>query len=84
MKTCQLMLYRELITIHSQNHTEHMNTLCRQREVFSAKTGDAYSDHWALMGQLQGIVFCEIIECGFSKPDVLIFKPKVLLLYGVL
>ena len=28
MKTSQLMLYREIITVCSQIHTKHINTLC--------------------------------------------------------
>jgi hypothetical protein len=34
------------------------------------------TDHWALKVLIQGIVFCEIMGCVASKPDVLTFKPK--------
>jgi len=30
-KTCQLMLYREIIAVCSQIHTKHINTLCGQK-----------------------------------------------------
>jgi len=56
-------------------------TTCKD---FNSKTDGPYSDHWALKGLIRSMVFCEIIECGFSKPDVLTFKPKVLLLNGVM
>jgi hypothetical protein len=29
-KTCQLMMYREMIAVCSQIHTKHINTLCGQ------------------------------------------------------
>jgi len=39
-KTSQLMLYREIIAVCSQIHTEHMNTLCGQNaELLNVKLG---------------------------------------------
>jgi hypothetical protein len=33
-KTSQLMLYREIITVCSEIHTKHINTLCEQKAEF--------------------------------------------------
>ena len=44
------MLYREIITVCSEIHTKHINTLCGQNvDLFkSLKRGGKYSNHWAL------------------------------------
>jgi len=43
------MLYREIITVCSQIHTKHINTLCGQNgEFVSVKPGGIYSDHCAV------------------------------------
>ena len=34
IKTIQLMLYREIISVYSQIHTKHINTLCGQNVDF--------------------------------------------------
>jgi hypothetical protein len=48
-KICQLMMYKEIITICSQIHTRHTNTLCGQDvELLDVKPGSTYSDHWVL------------------------------------
>jgi len=40
IKTSQLMLYREIIAVCSQIHTEHTNTLCGQNlEYFNVESG---------------------------------------------
>jgi len=45
------MLYREIIDVCSQIHTEHINTLCGQNaELLTFTPGGTYSDHWALEG----------------------------------
>jgi len=45
------MLYREIIAVCSQIHTEHINTLCGQNvELLNVKLGCTYSDHWATEG----------------------------------
>jgi hypothetical protein len=50
-KTSQLMLYREIIAVCSQIHTNRMNTLRGQNvELSSVKPGGTYSEHWALKG----------------------------------
>ena len=46
-----LMLYREIIAVCSQIHTEHINTLCGQNvEFVNVKPLGTYSKHWALNG----------------------------------
>jgi len=51
IKTSQLMLYREIIAVCSQIHTEHINTVCGQNvEFVNVIAGGIYSDHWALEG----------------------------------
>ena len=43
------MLYREIIAVCSQIHTEHINTLCGQNVgLLHVKAGGTYSDRWAL------------------------------------
>ena len=45
------MLYREIITVCSQIHTKHMNTLCGQNvELLNVKPVVAYSNQQALKG----------------------------------
>jgi hypothetical protein len=40
------MLYREIIAVCSQIHTQHINTLCEQKtELLNVKPGGKYSDH---------------------------------------
>jgi len=46
------MLYREIISVCSEIHTKHINTLCGQNvELLNVKPGGTYSDRWALMFQ---------------------------------
>ena len=46
IKTCQLILYREIIAVCSDIHTKHINTLCGQNTEFvNVKAGGTYSDH---------------------------------------
>jgi len=43
------MLYREIIAVCSQIHTEPIKTLCRQNvAIVNVKTGGTYSDHCAV------------------------------------
>jgi len=44
------MLYREIIAVCSEIHTEHMNTLCGQNVELLNVTGGTYSDHWGFRG----------------------------------
>jgi hypothetical protein len=45
------MLYREIIAVCSEIHTQHINTLCGQNvEFFNVTAVGTYSDHWALEG----------------------------------
>jgi hypothetical protein len=56
IKTSQLMLYREIITVCSEIHTKHINALSRQNTEFVNFTaGGTYSDHWALEGLMSVI-----------------------------
>ena len=51
IKTSQLMLYREIISVCSKIHTKHINTLSGQNvEFLNVTAGGTYSDHWALEG----------------------------------
>jgi hypothetical protein len=43
------MLYSEIITVSSEIHTKHINTLCGQKvEHLNVKPGGTYSNHWVL------------------------------------
>jgi hypothetical protein len=47
------MLYRGIISVYSEIHTKHINTLCGQNvEFLSVNPGGTYSNHWALKGLL--------------------------------
>jgi len=44
------MLYSEIITVCSEIHTKHINTLCEQNvELLNVKSGGTYSDHWVFL-----------------------------------
>jgi hypothetical protein len=46
-----LTLFREIITVYSENHKKHMNTLCVQNaELLKVKTGGTYSYHCTVKG----------------------------------
>jgi len=48
------MLYKEIIIICSEIHTKHINTLCGQNvELLNINHGGAYSNHWALKGEMK-------------------------------
>jgi len=43
------MLYREIMAVCSEIHTEHTNTVCGQNaELLNVKPGGTYNDHWAV------------------------------------
>jgi len=45
------MLYREIIAVCSQIHTEHINALCGKNvELLNVKPGGTYSDHCSTKG----------------------------------
>jgi len=49
IQTSKLMLYREIIAVCSEIHTEHINILCGPNiELLSAKPGGTYSDQWTV------------------------------------
>jgi hypothetical protein len=50
-KTNQLLLRRERVAVHCENHTERENVLCGHNAEFQyVKTGGKYSNNWALRG----------------------------------
>jgi hypothetical protein len=54
------MLFREIIAVYCENHTEHMNILCKQNtEFFNAKPGGPYSGRCALK-DIQNLVFWDV------------------------
>jgi RecB family endonuclease NucS len=56
IKSSQLMLYREIIALCSQIHTERINTLCGENvEFLNVKPGGTYSNHLALRGSISVI-----------------------------
>ena len=45
------MLYREIISVCSEIHTKHINTLCGQNvELLNVKPSGTYINHWAVQG----------------------------------
>jgi hypothetical protein len=62
------MLYREIIAVCSEIHTEHINALCGQNvEFVNVKPGGTYSNHWDL--GVNGVMFTVVIKCfASSKP----------------
>jgi hypothetical protein len=50
------MLYSEIITVCSQIHTKHINTLYWQNVQFlNVESGGMYSNHWVLKGFVKQI-----------------------------
>jgi hypothetical protein len=62
IKSNQLLWYRLVIPVCSENHTEHINTLWEQNVEFinDKLGGTVHSDHWALKG-LAGE--CRYVNC---------------------
>jgi hypothetical protein len=57
------MLYREIIVVCSEIHTEHINTLCGQNVGFvNVKPGGTQSNNWALKGEQQYVPSCLLFE----------------------
>jgi hypothetical protein len=47
----RLMVFGETVAVYCENHTEHINTFCRQNaEIWYIKAGGTYSNCWALKG----------------------------------
>jgi hypothetical protein len=45
------MLFGETVAVYSENHMEHIDTLCGENaEFYCVKLGGAYSAHLALKG----------------------------------
>jgi len=52
------MLYRDIIAVCSEIHTQHINTLCGlNAEFFNFKSDNTYSDYWAFKSYKHSIVF---------------------------
>jgi hypothetical protein len=48
------MLYKEIVTVCSEIHTKHINTLCGQNvELLIVNHGGVHSNHWALKGEIK-------------------------------
>ena len=69
------MLYREIIAVCSEIHTDHINTLCWQNvALLNVKHVGTYSNHWATKGwnsdvkPRQLILYREIIAVFFWDP----------------
>jgi len=46
------MLYSDIIAVHSQIHTKHINTVCGQNvELLNVTLNGTCSDHWASGGK---------------------------------
>ena len=66
------MLYREIIAVCSEIHTKHINTLCGQNvELLNVKPGDTYSDHWALEGYVERIIYIQSVPHSKHSPSLL-------------
>jgi hypothetical protein len=54
------MLYREIIAVCSEIHTQHTNILCGQNvELLNVKPGGTYGNHGAFKGYRHIHVFSE-------------------------
>jgi hypothetical protein len=46
------MLFREVTAVYSENHTKHINTLCRSNEkLLDVEAGDTYDYHCVGLSQ---------------------------------
>ena len=53
IKTCQLMLYRDIIAVCSQIHKKHINTLCgKNADFLNVKPCGIHNNHRAVKGQI--------------------------------
>jgi hypothetical protein len=58
-----LMLLKEIIAVHAENHTKPRNTQCGQNaELLNVKVDGTYSYHWVLKGK----------QCSFYKANLLV------------
>jgi hypothetical protein len=49
-KPNRLMLFRKIIAVYCENHTEHINTLCGEKRGILNIYRGAYNYHFALKG----------------------------------
>jgi hypothetical protein len=65
-KPNRLMLFRGIIAVYCENHTEHINALCEKDTVFCGVTlGGTYSYHCAFTGT--GSLFAPSSACLWAK-----------------
>ena len=63
------MLYREIMAVCSEIHTEHINTLCGLNvEFLDGKLGGTYSDHCAVHIVTTGLQWVNYKEKNQSVP----------------
>jgi len=76
------MLYREIIAVCSQIHTEPINTLCGQNvEMLNVKPGGTYSHHLALILKIR-FNFHSCVWCNLPYgPFPAIFPIEMLYLF---
>jgi S-ribosylhomocysteine lyase LuxS involved in autoinducer biosynthesis len=56
------MLYTEIISVCSEIHTKHINTVCGQNvELLNVKLCGIYSKHSALKAQLTADVYTDLL-----------------------
>jgi hypothetical protein len=44
------MLFKEVITVYTENHAKPIHTKCRVFDLLTVEAGGTYSYHWALKG----------------------------------
>ena len=71
------MLYREIIAVCSQIHTNHLNTLCGHNvEFLDVKPSGTYSNRWALEGSGPAEwVFIWFVIFRYSEMLHYVFRP---------
>jgi hypothetical protein len=63
-----MLFKKNIITVHTENHTKPVNTLCGQNaKLQTVKAGDAHSYRWALNGKENILPICmrgkNVISC---------------------
>jgi hypothetical protein len=77
------MLYREIIAVCADIHTEHVNTLCGQNvEFVKVKPGGTYSNHRILKGYISDISLKYCWRFSDSTLSCRVYVPHILTLFG--
>lgn len=80
-KTKQLMLFREISTVYSENHTKYINTLFGQNaKCFNIKAASPYICHYALKGY-QCLLLSNLSEFNASWNTVHIHMLRKVMLF---